>query len=126
MDDNEAEEVALPGFTPAAIAFPTDAITFGAMRRNESWLDDLNAHSGDVAANEVFSSHRFELYIARKAFAKARGLPDPDASITREEIVDLLHRVYRKFGLVKGMHTTRQLIQDIETAAVAQAAALGL
>ncbi|MFO0831534.1 MAG: hypothetical protein U0637_06795 [Phycisphaerales bacterium] len=111
-----------PRLDPATMTFPTDRITLGAVRRNEpGLLDSRSTKPGHLAANEAFAAHGLELLLAEKAFAAARGDPDPDANFTRTEIIALLDGTYQKFGLSAGIHTTGQLARDLETAAAVQA-----
>lgn len=111
-----------PRLDPATMTFPTDRITLGAMRCNEpGLLDSRSTRPGHLAANEAFAAHALELLLAERAFAAARGGPEPDAGFTRTEIIALLDGTYQKFGLSHGFHATSQLVRDLEASAAAQA-----
>lgn len=105
-----------------AMAFPTDAITLGQMRRNEPYLlDELSTAPGHVATNDAFSTHRYEVMLALKAFASAAGHRDPIQGTSRAEIIEHLSDAYAAFGLVKGECSTKQLIEQVEAQAAQQA-----
>lgn len=110
-----------PRLDPVPLAFPTDAITIGAIRRNEPGLLDLRAHPGHVAANEAFSAHELELVLAERAFAAACGAPDPHPTENRSEIVSILSDVYVTFGIASGSKAAKELIRHLEQAAAKQA-----
>jgi len=103
---------------PARMDFPTDRITVAQMRRKEP---DLFRHKAlmtqSADAINALATHCWEQFLAEKAFASALSLTDPHPNAPREEIIDALDDGYRAYGLSGGMHETRQLARDIESAA---------
>lgn len=116
------EEAKTPRFDPTGIKFPSDAITLGQIRVQEPnlfcphVLDRLHADEIDAVA-----THRWELRLAEKAFAEVLGLPNPLPRDDRRGVVQMLNEAYKQYGISSGMHQTRQLVRDIEAAAVEQA-----
>ncbi len=117
-----SKRVRLPGFDPAAIAFPSDAITLGRMRRHDpevftfDRLTDARADSIDAVA-----THGLELALAESAFARAAGVSDPHDQHWQKEYRSLLNDAYKEYGLSTGMQQTRQLVRDFEEQAARQA-----
>ena len=64
--------------------------------------------------------HNVELQIADRAFELALGRPEPMGD-TRQDQIRMLNQAYKEYGLSSGMHQTRQLVREIEAAAVEQA-----
>lgn len=106
-----------------SIAFPTDSITLGQMRRHEPYLlDELSTSGGHLAANDAFATHRYEVMLALKAYATAIGKPDLLPDTSQPEIVAHLSSAYAAFDLGKGELSIRELVKSIETQAIHQAA----
>jgi hypothetical protein len=105
-----------------AIAFPTDAITLGVMRRREPHLFTQRGLDEDSPAHcDAMSTLWIELRVAEKAFAKSAGLPDPDPDTPRTALVQDLDKAYVEYGLSTGMAQTRELVRGFEAAAAEQA-----
>jgi hypothetical protein len=117
-----SKPVHLPGFDPAAIVFPSDAITLGQMRRHDpevftfDRLTDAHADSIDAVA-----THGLELVLAERSYARAAGLSDPHPGDNRSETISMLNDAYKEYGLSTGMQQTRQLVREFEAQAARQA-----
>jgi hypothetical protein len=109
------------------VTFPSDALTIGVLRAQHSELFDKGfaedndraqpkffiasrnaGHSEDVVGNMLF----IERLIATAAFAKAQGIPPPEADI--EGYKDELATMYLRYSLAQGAHHAAELIRDIE------------
>ncbi|MBW7904771.1 MAG: hypothetical protein LC135_09185 [Phycisphaerae bacterium] len=115
------EETKTPRFDPRGIKFPTDAITLGRMRAEDPAIFTIQG-MGKARAEEIDALlvHNVELQIADRAFELALGRPEPIGD-TRQDQIGMLNKAYKEYGLSSGMHQTRQLVRDIEAAAVEQA-----
>jgi hypothetical protein len=111
-----------PRLDRSKIAFPSDAISLGTMRRVrplEFERESLDAASAtDIEALAVF---RTETLLAEKAFAAELGLPDPSPLFSRREMLDILQDAYVRYGICTGRQHARLSIREIESAAVEQA-----
>jgi hypothetical protein len=118
-----SKRVQLPGFDPAAITFPSDAITLGQMRRHDpeafsSFSRLMNARADEI---DAIGTHGMELVLAESAFARAAGVSDPHAQHWQEEYRSLLNDAYKEYGLSTGIQQTRQLVREFEAQAARQA-----
>ncbi len=59
--------------------------------------------------------------LARRAYAAAIGRKEAHFLADHHETIEMLHDAYREYGLSGGIEETKQLVRDIEVAAVAQA-----
>lgn len=103
----------------SSIQFPTDQITLGQMRKQQPELlqNDramLDRHPADV---EIINAARIEHILARKAWASALGLPDPDEFRDRKEELQYLTEVYKEYGIASGPKHTEELVKAFETEA---------
>ncbi len=115
-----------PRLNLTVIDFPSDRITFGQIRRYEpDLLDEGNILKSDLSALDVIAIHYIEQNWARKVFAKAAGLPDPEPGMARQDTVDELNRAYKEYGISSGLNETRELVRRFESAAAAQGRAAG-
>lgn len=115
------EETRTPRFDPKGIKFPTDAITLGRMRAEDPAIFTIRGMGKAVASEiDALLVHNVELQIADRAFELALGRPEPMGD-TRQDQIRMLNQAYKEYGLSSGMHQTRQLVRDIEAAAVEQA-----
>jgi len=114
----------IPKLDPAKLHFPSDAITFGQMRRFDANLFTREGVDVDgPASSDVFAVYRMELKLAEKAFAAALGRPDPHPNQDehREVLVEDLEEAYGDYGLSPGAKASQELIQRFEAEARAQA-----
>ena|ERR1700722_8759986 len=115
----------VPSLDLSQMPFPTDKVTIGAIRQRQPSL--FINEDADIARFDVFATMSVERVLAKKAFAKAAGLPDPfpdDGSMstyTRQEAVWMLNSDYQRYGISTGLHQTRELVKDFEKAAADQA-----
>ena len=116
------------------IAFPTDRITIGDLRRvyASEIAEDAKTWNKQFASSRLLtgragtdmgSTLADERALANKAFLAALGRPDNPVE-DREEMIRSLARDYVRFGLASGLEHTRQLVRTFEAAAAAQAQAL--
>ncbi len=108
------------------IAFPTDRLTIGDLRRDQPVLFSQEGlfrsySSSSAGLLNVLTAMLSERILAEKAFAKAAGQADRWASEERREHLDALNEYYVRLGLSSGPRATRELVRQIEQAAVAQA-----
>ncbi|MCA9281077.1 MAG: hypothetical protein H6812_10655 [Phycisphaeraceae bacterium] len=111
-----------PHFDPTGIPFPSDAITLGQMRAREP--DNFrpgNLDRIDAKGIDAIATHRWELRLAEKAFAEVLSLPNPLPYDDRRNIVEMLNRAYKLFGVSSGIQQTWQLVRSFEGAAAEQA-----
>lgn len=114
----------VPQCDMSAIAFPTDAISLGEMRRRDPQLFTRQALRDDVVSDsEVLCILGIEMKIAEKAFARGLGRADPypRPEDQRDVLAEELNWAYCEFGLSTGMQATRELLRQVEAAAEAQA-----
>lgn len=118
-----SKPVRLPGFDPAAIALPSDAITLGQMRRHDPEAFSTFSRLMDARADEIdaIGTHCMDLVLAESAFARAAGISDPHHQHWQKEYRSLLNDAYKEYGLSTGMQQTRQLVRDFEAQAIRQA-----
>lgn len=106
----------------SAIAFPTDAITLGHMRRKEPALFTWTGLDSDAIANiDAVSTLKLECRLARMAFAKACGIEDPHPEVDRGAFTELLDEAYQEYGISTGSKMSQELIKCFEKTAAAQA-----
>ncbi len=103
------------------INFPTDAITFGAIRRHEPGNVEWKSPPEPPELLEIVAIHRFEQRLAEKAFAGAIGLEDPHPRYQRAEFVDALCDGYRSYKICKNDSEAKALAEKIEDDARRQA-----
>ena len=109
-------------FDPTSMKFPTDSITLGQMRAHEpnlfnsAALDKLRATGCDAIA-----THRLELRLAEQAVALAVGSSTQRPNDDRRDLVEMLNRAYKVYGVSSGIQQTWQLVRDFEAEAVRQA-----
>lgn len=110
-----------PRLNHTAIAYPMDQVTLGDMRRQEPILFNRIIDFSD--GNDALTVHAIEQRVAEKAFAKRLGLPDPYPTyfFNRYDMIAALNDGYKPYGISTGIHQTRQLVRDIEAAAILQA-----
>ena len=114
----------IPKLDPAKLHFPSDAITFGQMRRFDANLFTREGVNDDgPASSDVFAIYGIELKLAEKAFAAALGRadPHPDQDDHREVLGEDLKEAYSEYGLSPGAKASQELIQRFEAEARAQA-----
>lgn len=106
----------------SSIAFPSDAITLGQMRKQEPGLFTDNAlQSTKLLDCDAVATHWWERVLAENAIARAAGRSLPHPDVDRTHVVnDLLHEAYEMYGLSKGIHETGQMVQRFEQDAVRQ------
>lgn len=106
---------------PSLVAFPSDAITLGQMRRHEPELFTLGAISKRSDC-DAFATHWWERVLAENAVANAEGRQLPHPDVDREHVVtELLHEAYADYGLSRGIHETRRIVEQFEKDAVGKA-----
>jgi hypothetical protein len=111
-----------PGLDLLEIQFPSDAVTFGQMRKLQPDLFTpeglVSGRVGDIVLlSAMYSEHQ----LAETAFAAALGLQDPHSQFDRRDLILCLNSDYLKYGISTGLQQTYQLVRDFERAAVAQA-----
>ena len=115
------QDRSVASFSPAKMRFPTDRVRLGQMRQAEPQLFE---YSQLVSINarqlELIAAHCCELTLAENAFANAAGGDAPHPTSDREQATSLLHGVYLRYGLSDGIHQTREMIRDLERAAIRQ------
>mgnify|MGYP001079831493 CR=1 FL=1 len=111
------------------IAFPSDGLTFGALRRVHPELIDayesvetgptlLEEQAGEKLSHMLHS----ERLLANAAFHISFGGPvHPENVILINEYKKELGETYIAYGIATGRHHADQLIRDIEAQAVEQA-----
>jgi hypothetical protein len=116
-DDNEKK---LKELDSGRIDFPLDRVSFGQMRQHyPKGFSGVDMWKTPLAFVDLFAAHSIELELAQQAFDKAMGR---DAGTSRRaEAISMLNDAYKTYGVATGMHQTRQLIRDLETAARQQA-----
>lgn len=103
----------------SAVSFPTDQLTVADMRKDQP--DILNSHRAliDSRADDVYvlSTLRSEVMLAKKAWAKAIGAPEPWAVLPRRDLVTDLNHMYMRYGLSTGRKQTEELVRRFEAEA---------
>jgi hypothetical protein len=117
-----------PALNTLDIPCPTDRITWGQMRKvnkekypgidMRTYHKFLRVQATDI---DAIGLHAFEVLLAEKAFAKATGQPEEPTTLSREELVQCLIDGYGEYGLSPGPVQSRQMIREIEAAAIRQA-----
>ncbi len=112
------------------IPFPSDALSFGLIRKRFPQL--IDAPTAKVTffnlpeSNPVFHGECLtnllegEREVALFAFHAALGKPWTHPSYTEKQIKDFLTEYYVRYGVATGKHHARELIHAIETRAAAQ------
>jgi hypothetical protein len=108
------------------IAFPTDSLTIGELRRlMPNRFSRGNLGRTDLLDIEVGGVLGVEIDLAKRAFYKALGIPEPDPDWEpRAALIDILDDGYKRLGLSTGRNKTRELARAIERAAIEQAEGL--
>ncbi|MCC7169908.1 MAG: hypothetical protein IT459_05640 [Planctomycetes bacterium] len=98
-------------------------MTLGQIRRDEpSWFEPESfIKDQSLWAANITATLAMEYVLARKAFAKASGQPDPHPERNREEMMHLIDDAYRRYRLSSGRKATRELVRTFEAAATTQA-----
>jgi hypothetical protein len=111
-----------PRLDVSKIPFPGDSVTLGDMRaeqpREFGNPDCRHWHMDQVEAMHMLFD---QVILAEKAYAKAIGRPDPHPDTSRQWLYSRLNSDYKKYGISKGVQTTRVLLRGVEAAAEAQA-----
>lgn len=106
------------------IAFPTDSVSIGRIRRIEPDVVDEDDVRVEDSTLRAAISH--EVAVAVEAFRTAQGhSPTTDGLEQRGHNLEVLNEVYVLYGLSAGMHQTDQLLREIESQAAAQARSRG-
>lgn len=104
------------------IAFPTDALTLGDLRKQE-----LHSYEPVTIVEEGFPRTRiyraigWQGILAHKAYDATANESEPYPAYKRDEIVKALDEVYQEWRLSTGTHASMEMIRRIETAAQDQA-----
>lgn len=116
MPNKEAE-----AFNPdlSSITFPSERITLGQMRKVEpEWFStDREMLDNNLVVVHGINALRVEQILARKAWAEAIGLPDPDTFHSRATEVEYLTDIYKDYGISTGPQQTEELVRRFETEA---------
>ena len=75
--------------------------------------------------NAVAALIDFERMYAEMAFRKEAGLPEMECGFSRAELIQGLASDYQYFGVSKGKHEIRELLNSIKSQAKEQARELG-
>jgi hypothetical protein len=110
-----------------SIRFPSDSLSFGALRALDSEMFDLGGRiEGDRYDRVIGFFERTlvnvlccEREVAHSAYARIAGLPPADEFGV--DYVPLLEQQYIALGMASGQHHARQLIREIESQAAALA-----
>jgi hypothetical protein len=91
------------------------------MRRHEPTRFEPD-NLGHTSLSEVraVSTHYWEQVLARKAFARALGIPDPFPFDGMADLRRLIADTYVAYGLCGGQRHAMELVRDIERQAEAQ------
>lgn len=110
------------------IPFPSDHLTFGAVRRAHPDLFDVDGtelfFDTATTATDVPDLFYLERLLARQAFEAALGRPGEllrSRNLEREDCLQELTAGYVRYGLSTGRHHTEQLVREFEALAAAQA-----
>ena len=103
----------------SSLEFPSDRITLVQLRRVEPeyFSTDRQMLDNDLTVVHGINALRIELVLARKAWAAAIGLPDPDTFRKRPTEIEYLTDVYKDYGLSSGRQQTEELVRRFETEA---------
>jgi hypothetical protein len=120
MPDNKKKELE-PDFSN--ISFPSDKITIGQLRKEQPDVFTERSLYNDAPARDLnaFNTILCELGLAKKAWAKALGKPEPEPNEDRLEEIDMLNDDYVRYGLSTGIAKTRELVRTFEKAVAEQA-----
>jgi len=108
---------------PAAISLPTDRVTLGDIRRCQPKLftPESLLERARFDRAEILATLHIELTLAEQSFARALGRADPYPEDSRQELLQMLNRDYRRYGLSTGLQQTRELVREFEAVAARQA-----
>jgi hypothetical protein len=131
----------LPAIDFRRIAFPSDGLTVGVLRRLFPKQFDSEPDTSFFSGSPFRSAHGLEhaedavggmLYMERQlalsAFSLTVGDPHPKRSLAPEDRDDYaaeLGQLYVRYGIAPGNAAAQQLIRSIESQAIAQAAGHG-
>jgi len=119
------EEQPTARLNPETIAFPSDRITLGQIRKRYPFLfDHETGHQYSFDYIEPVGTQGAELALAERAFAASLGLPDPHPDDTRQELLHMLNADYVRWGISSGLQQTRLFVSELEASAVGQAKAI--
>lgn len=112
-----------PTLDLTALHLPTDELSLGIIRRRipELFASYDALHEQRLGNLDIIVTMYAEVELAQMAFAKALGRPDPNPSVSRNELISELNTEYKRYGLSTGIEKTKQLARDIERAAREQA-----
>jgi len=115
----------------AVISFPSDRLTFGAIRKAYPNLFDVDVESNSKTffdqpwmTPDLDSMFYLERLLARQAYEIANGQSEEtlrNRYQNNRDNVDRLGSIYLRFGLVTGQQQTEQLVREFQAHAVAQA-----
>jgi hypothetical protein len=104
--------------TLATLAFPSDRVTLGQLRRRQPTIfDQASKFRIPAGSLEILATIHLENIVARRAFAAECNLADPSPTEDRRELIRLLDADYRRYGISSGIQQTRQLLRELESAA---------
>lgn len=134
---SDSTGVNLPVIDFRRIAFPSDGLTVGVLRRLFPKQFDTEPNPSFFSSSPFRSAHGLEhvddavggmLYVERKmalsAFSLAIGDSHPERSLApevRDDYASELVQFYVRYGIAPGKAAAEQLIRTIESQAAAQA-----
>ena len=124
MSDNDDDQLKRLDF--GTIAFPSDRLSIGELRKLHADLFDKGLNRGKTAQPQFFLAPGAELEnlgnmlycereVAAHAYAKALGIKEPESKIA--DVVDELAMHYIRHGLASGTHHAAEFVRDIESQA---------
>lgn len=117
MSDSE-----LPRLDPSCMAFPSDSITLGAMRKNEAELFTRKGlRSGSHALAQPLALYSIELRLAERSFVRTLGCRSRLTTEDTRRDIGVVNDAYKRFGLSSGLNETKELVRAIELEAAQQA-----
>jgi hypothetical protein len=111
-----------PRLDLTAMRFPGDQVTMAQIRAEDpEFYTTEGFMDGRVNELSVFAMSKTEVEFAETAFAKALGLPEPHPEESQAVRISWLNLDYKRYGISTGIHTTKQLLREVEKTAVDQA-----